>query len=299
MAAAATPHDAVRGSGAHAHIITSPDVRAGLGHRDRGGALPHMINHKIARKYARGLGGFAICIICWEVVRALHLIDPRDLPSVLVIVQTAFRELLNGSLALAALTSLLSWAPGLLIAALVGTASGISLAMFPNLEIASRPILEFLRPIPSVALIPIALLTLGVGIEMQLTMIAFASVWPIVFSVKAGVEGVDPRFHETGRILGASKIARIRRIVIPSMLPSLATGVRTASAIALVLTITVEMLTGRPGIGRYIDEARLNGLVAEMWAAILVTGIVGYFVNGAMLTAERHLLPWSAENRDH
>ena len=176
---------------------------------------------------------------------------------------------------------------------------GIALALLPSLEAATRPILEFLRPIPSVALIPIALLTLGIGIEMQLTMIVFASVWPIVFSVKAGVEGVDPRFLETGRIFGASGGAGILKIIVPSVLPALSTGIRTASAIALVLTITVEMLTGRPGLGRYIDEARLNGLVAEMWAAIFVTGIVGYLVNAVMLAAERRFLPWSAENRDN
>ena len=255
-------------------------------------------HHKIVVRYGRALGGFCICFVCWEIVRALQLIDPRDLPSIFAIARTAVRELLAGPLSMAVMTSLLAWAPGLLLAVIVGTAMGIALALLPGLEAASRPILEFLRPIPSVALIPIALLTLGVGVEMQLAMIAFASVWPIVFSVKAGVESVDPRFRETGRIFGVTKGAGILRIVVPSMLPSLTTGARTASAIALVLTITVEMLVGRPGIGRYLDEARLNGLVTEMWAAIFVTGIVGYVMNGAMLAVERRLLPWSAENRD-
>jgi ABC-type nitrate/sulfonate/bicarbonate transport system permease component len=295
---AVTPPGSVRRSGSPAPMIASFEAAAGLGRHRPGGAVLRVFNHKVADKYARALGGFGVCIIGWEIVRGLQLIDPRDLPSVVAILRTAIRELIGGSLALAVLTSLLAWAPGLLLAAVIGTVMGIALAMLPNVDVASRPILEFLRPIPSVALIPIALLTLGVGIEMQLTMIAFASVWPIVFSVKAGVEGIDPRFQETGRIFGVTKGTGIMRIVIPSMLPSLATGVRTASAIALVLTITVEMLIGRPGIGRYLDEARLNGQVTEMWAAIFVTGIVGYIVNGVMLAAERHLLPWSAENRD-
>jgi NitT/TauT family transport system permease protein len=273
---------------------------AGAGHvrRPFGEAVLRVLSHQTIVRYGRALGGFVVCILCWEIVRALQLIDPRDLPSVVAIARMAVRELIAGPLGLAVMTSLLAWAPGLLLAILTGTAMGIALAMLPTLEVASRPILEFLRPIPSVALIPIALLTLGVGIEMQLAMIVFASVWPIVFSVKAGVESVDPRFQETGRIFGVSGGAGIIRIIIPSMLPSLSTGARTASAIALVLTITVEMLTGRPGIGRYLDEARLNGLVTEMWAAIFVTGIVGYLVNGAMLAVETRLLPWSAENRN-
>ena len=283
---------------AAAPMIASFAAGARHCHRPLGEALLRVLNHKITVRYGRALGGFGVCILCWEIVRALQLIDPRDLPSIAAIARTAVRELIAGPLSLAVMTSLLAWAPGLLLAIVAGTAIGVALAMLPVLEVASRPILEFLRPIPSVALIPIALLTLGVGIEMQLAMIVFASVWPIVFSVKAGVESVDPRFRETGRIFGVTKGAGIMRIIIPSMLPSLSTGARTASAIALVLTITVEMLTGRPGIGRYLDEARLNGLVTEMWAAIFVTGIVGYLVNGAMLAVERRLLPWSAENRD-
>jgi NitT/TauT family transport system permease protein len=180
----------------------------------------------------------------------------------------------------------------------IGIVAGITLALLPGLERATRPLLEFLRPIPSVALIPVALLTLGIGFEMQLAMISFASVWPILFSAKAGVEGVDPRYRETGRVFGLGSASQIRRIVLPSVLPSIATGLRTASAIALVLAITVEMLTGRPGIGFYIQNVRLNGLVTEMWAAILVTGVLGYLVNSILLAIERVFLPWSPENRD-
>jgi ABC-type nitrate/sulfonate/bicarbonate transport system permease component len=185
-----------------------------------------------------------------------------------------------------------------LIATAGGIAAGTALAVLPRLELATRPLIEFLRPIPSVALIPVALLIFGIGLDMQLFMIAFASIWPILFSTKAGVEGVDPRFLETGRMLHLSKLARVFRIVLPNALPSIATGLRTASAIALAVAITVEMLTGRAGIGFYIENVRLNGLITEMWAAILVTGVLGYLVNALFMTLERLALPWSPENRD-
>ena len=242
--------------------------------------------------------GIGACVAAWEIVRALGLIDPRDLPPFVDIVKSAAKEL-RGPLSSAVFASLLAWASGLLVAALCGVFVGISLATLPTLEVASRPLLEFLRPIPSVALIPIALLTLGIGSEMQLSMIVFACIWPIIFSVKAGVEAADPRHLDTARIFGLRGSAKVVRVIVPSVLPSLATGLRTAAAIALVLTITVEMLTGRPGIGRYLEEVRLNGLVTEMWAAIFVTGVLGYFVNTAMSLLERYLLPWSPENREH
>jgi ABC-type nitrate/sulfonate/bicarbonate transport system permease component len=247
--------------------------------------------------FAKGIAGVAAAIAGWEFLRSLELVDPRDLPSFFLIARSAAAGLSGGDFAAALLSTLGVWALGLLVAGVLGIAAGLALGIMPRLEVATRPLLEFLRPIPSVALIPVALLVLGIGLQMQLFMIAFASVWPVLFSTKAGVESVDPRFIETGRILGLRKRERMLRIILPNTLPHVATGLRTASAIALALTITVEMLTGRPGVGFYIENVRINGLIAEMWAAIFVTGVLGYLVNTAFMALERLALPWSPENR--
>lgn len=246
----------------------------------------------------KGTTGVLVAVAVWEAVRFIGLVDPRDLPSFLSILTTAFQGLWGEALLFALGATIASWSLGLLLAAILGTLAGIALALLPRLELATRPVIEFLRPIPSVALIPVALLVLGIGLPMQLFMIVFAAIWPVLFSVKAGVESVDPRYIETGRVFGHAPMARICHIVLPATTPSLATGVRTASAIALVLTITVEMLVGRPGIGSFIENVRLNGLVTEMWAAILVTGVLGYLVNTAFVTLERIFLPWSPDHRD-
>lgn len=246
----------------------------------------------------KGAVGVALAVACWEIVRAGGIVDPRDLPSFASIVRSVAIDLAGGELAIAFLTTFSSWAPGLLIATVGGVIVGAALAMLPRLELATRPLIEFLRPIPSVALIPVALLILGIGLPMQLFMVVFASIWPVLFSTKAGVEGVDPRFLETGRVLHLSKTARLLRIILPNALPSIATGLRTAAAIALAVAITVEMLTGRAGIGFYIENVRLNGLITEMWAAILMTGVLGYLINMLFMAVERMALPWSLENRD-
>jgi ABC-type nitrate/sulfonate/bicarbonate transport system permease component len=267
--------------------------------RDRAFALAGLVKMKPGvGNFTKGIVGIAVAIMAWELIRWFQIVDPRDLPSFSVILQTAFEGLSGGELARALLATLGSWLPGLLLATAVGITAGIALALSPQLEMATRPLLEFLRPIPSVALIPVALMVLGIGLQMQLFMIAFASVWPVLFSAKAGVESVDPRYLETGRALGLGGAERMLRIVVPSTLPFVATGLRTASAIALVLAITVEMLTGRPGIGFYIENVRLNGLVTEMWAAIFVAGVLGYLVNALFMAIERIALPWSPENRD-
>lgn len=244
----------------------------------------------------KGLAGFLVAIAGWELVRATGVIDPRSLPAFDAIVRSMGNGLAGSDgLVQAVLATLQTWALGLVLATVLGTAIGIALALSPFVESITRPIIEFLRPIPSVALIPVALLILGIGLSMHLFMIVFAAIWPVIFSAKAGVEDVDPRQLETGRVFGLTRWARIWRIVLPSALPSVATGIRTASAIALVLTITVEMLVGRPGIGAFLENMRLNGLVTEMWSAIILTGIVGYFVNGAIMMLEKRFMPWGGE----
>jgi NitT/TauT family transport system permease protein len=247
---------------------------------------------------AKGLGGVLICVGVWECVRALHLVDPRDLPSFSTILRAAFHAMFEDDLFASLMATLTSWALGLALAGFIGIVAGVLLATMPRLERTTRPLLEFLRPIPSVALIPIALLTLGIGVEMQLAMIAFASVWPMLFSTKAGVEAIDPRFRDTGRIFGLGSFAQFVKITVPAALPAIATGLRVASALALVLAITVEMLTGRPGIGFFLQNARLNGLVPEMWATIFVTGALGFLINFAFLNLEAAIIPWSPEYRD-
>jgi ABC-type nitrate/sulfonate/bicarbonate transport system permease component len=132
---------------------------------------------------------------------------------------------------------------------------------------------------------------------MQLFMIVSPVCWPVLFSTKVGVESVDRAFSKQGGCLVLADGSGILdhcagRVAIHR------DGIRTASAIALVLTITVEMLTGRPGIGFYIENVRISGLVTDMWAAILVTGVLGYLVNATFMALERCCYPGVPENRD-
>ena len=243
----------------------------------------------------KGMAGIAAVIALWEATRALGLIDPRDLPSVLDIARSGLES--AGDLGRAALGTLGVWAAGLALATVLGGAAGIALALLPRLERITRPLIEFMRPIPSVALIPVALIVIGLGFRMEVTLITFASIWPVLFNAKAGVEGVDPRFLETGRILGLARGSIVLRIVLPAALPAMATGVRTAAAIALVLAITVEMLAGQKGLGFFLQFAALNGQFAQMWAATMFAGLLGLALNAIFLAAERRVLVWSVEHR--
>jgi len=243
----------------------------------------------------KGAAGIAGAIALWEATRALGFIDARDLPSVLDIARAGLEN--AGDLGRAALGTLSVWAVGLALATALGGGAGIALALLPWLERVTRPLIEFMRPIPSVALIPVALIVIGLGFRMEVTLIAFASIWPVLFNTKAGVESVDPRYIETGRILGLGRASIVLRIVLPAALPAMATGLRTAAAIALVLAITVEMLTGQKGLGSFLQFAALNAQFAQMWAATMFAGLLGLALNALFLTAERRTLVWSVEHR--
>jgi len=249
---------------------------------------------KLARAL-KGAAGITVAVALWEATRALGLVDARDLPSVLAIARSGLEN--AADLGRAALGTLGVWAAGLAIATVLGGAAGIALALLPWLERITRPLIEFMRPIPSVALIPVALIVIGLGFRMEVTLIAFASIWPVLFNTKAGVEGVDPRYVETGRILGLRRASIVLRIVLPAALPAMATGVRTAAAIALVLAITVEMLAGQKGLGFFLQFAALNGQFAQMWAGTMFAGLLGLGLNAFFLTAERRVLVWSVEHR--
>lgn len=261
---------------------------------DRG--IPVSFEGLKVRAAAKGLAGAAVLLAAWELSRSSGVVDPRDLPSVGEILRSFVAQITNGSLLLAAFQTLLSWGMGMLVALIFGTALGILLALVPWLERASRPTLEFLRPVPSVALIPIALMALGIGLTMQVTLIAFASIWPILFAARQGVEAIDPRYFDVGRVAGLSAATGIRRIVLPAALPPIATGTRIAASVALALSITVEMLTGRPGLGAVLQGARLSGQTAEMWAVVFCTGLMGQGINMVFLRLERALFPWSREH---
>lgn len=244
----------------------------------------------------KGLAGALLLVFAWEALRTTGVVDPRDLPSVPSILASLVSQLVEGNLVTAAGQTLLSWTLGMLVALVLGVSLGILLALVPWLERASRPTIDFLRPIPSVALVPVALLALGIGLTMQVFLITFASVWPILFAARQGVEGIEPRYDDVGRVMGLGFAARIRRIVLPAALPPIATGVRIAASIALALSITVEMLTGRPGLGSLLQTARLSGQLADMWAVVCLSGLMGQSLNMVFLRIERALFPWSTEH---
>jgi ABC-type nitrate/sulfonate/bicarbonate transport system permease component len=162
---------------------------------------------------------------------------------------------------------------------------------------AMRVPIEFLRPIPSVALIPLAVLVYGTGLQSKVFLAAFASFWPILIQTLYGMQDVDPVAIDTGRAFGLGRLERMWRIKLPSAVPYIATGIRLSSAVALILAVTAELVIGSAGLGREINVARSGGAIDALYALIIATGLLGWFLNIAATQGERRVLHWHPSHR--
>ena len=247
-------------------------------------------------RWAKGTVGVLVAIGLWELVRALSLLPQDYVPSVPTILRAVVENLDNGLLAATGET-LTAWGFGMLITIGIGVAFGIAIGLSRWADAASRVVVEFLRPVPSVALIPVAVLIFGIGLRMQLLLIVFACVWPVLFNVRYGVQSVDRLLIDTARVSGLARRDVVRRVVFPAALPATFTGIRIASSIALVLAVSSEMVSGSPGLGKLIVDADAAANVELSYAGVFVTGVVGLLLNLGLQIADRRLLPWSLAAR--
>lgn len=186
---------------------------------------------------------------------------------------------------------------GFAIAIMIAIPVGTMMGQFPRVRILFEPIVDSLRPMPSAAVIPVAILLLGLGGTMKTAVIVFGSIWPPILSTMDGIRGVDPVLIDTGRLLGLRGGTLLRRVVLPAALPSVLTGIRISLGIALILTVTTEMIAGTRGLGYFILDAQRSFVFADMFAGILALGAMGYILTVGFSWVERRSLFWHSSVR--
>jgi ABC-type nitrate/sulfonate/bicarbonate transport system permease component len=188
--------------------------------------------------------------------------------------------------------SLVRLSAGYFLAVAVGVGAGVALGMSPVLRRIAHPVVEFLRAIPAPALLPFALLVLGVGNDSKIFIIAFVCVWPILLNAVDGVSGVDPTLTDTGRVYRISAADRLWRVVLPAAAPQIFAGMRTSLSLALILMVISEMVASSNGIGYFVLQSQRSFAIPEMWSGIILLGILGYLFNAIFLLVERRVLAW-------
>jgi ABC-type nitrate/sulfonate/bicarbonate transport system permease component len=239
----------------------------------------------------------AAALLVWEVVSRTGLISERDLPAM----STSFGEL--WSLAqtrdfwVAFGETVRGWALGLGVATALAVPIGILLGSSDFAGRAFRIPIEFLRPIPSAALIPLLFLTLGTTLQSEVFLAAFGAFWPLLIQTIYGVRDVDPLAIDTGRSFGVGRFERLYRIKLPSAVPYIATGLRISSAVALILAFTAELFMGLPGLGQKVNFAQSYGLHDQLYAYALATGFLGVAIHLLSTAVERRALRWHPSQR--
>lgn len=241
---------------------------------------------------ALGAAGLAVFLALGEAVPRLGLVKEAYFPPTSRIADALADEVADSAFWTALGDTLTGWALGLAIASCAGVVIGVVVSVVPYLRAATASTIEFLRPIPSVALIPLAVLLYGTELRSVLLLVIYASFWQVLIQVLYGVQDVDPVAEETARSYGLGTWARIRHVLWPTALPYVMTGVRLAAAVALILAITAELVIGAPGLGKRIGVAQASQAVPEMYALIVVTGLLGLLINVGARTVERRALAW-------
>jgi len=188
----------------------------------------------------------------------------------------------------------LGYACGILVAVPLGTVIGYSRPLYH----VSEPTLEFLRPAPAIAIMPIAFLFFGLDVRMKVFVIAWGAFWPILLNAVDGVRSIDSILFETARIYGYRGRGMLGRIVLPAALPYTMAGLRLGLTISLILAIFVEIFTSGSGLGFLIVEYRAAIRIPEVYASILMVALLGYLLNAGFVAVEDRVIRWYRQSHE-
>jgi len=233
----------------------------------------------------------------WELISRTEVISQRDLPAMTTTVQALWSMVQTSVFWIAFGQTVRGWAIGLGLAAVLAIPIGISLGSSEFAASAFRVPIEFLRPIPSAALIPLLFLTLGTTLKSEVFLATFGAFWPLLVQTMYGVRDVDPIALDTARSFRLGRSERLFRVTLPSALPYIFTGIRISSTVALILAFTAELFMGTPGLGQRLNYVETFGLNDQIYALALATGFLGVAIHFAVSAVEKRVLRWHPSQR--
>jgi ABC-type nitrate/sulfonate/bicarbonate transport system permease component len=241
-----------------------------------------------------------IVLLLWQAATVTGLVSPLQFPKMTDSLAALWHEFGSSRLWSAVGATLLGWAIGMSITVVLGIAVGTALASNRFALRSAAPVIEVFKAIPAIAILPLVILVAGATLPMKVFLICFAAFWPFVIQVIYGVQSMDPVVLDTSRALGIKGVRKFVSVSIPSASPYLMTGMRIASAQALILAVVAEIVGGAEGVGRNILIAENSGTTAypTMYAYIIVAGLLGLVLTGAFFLMERRVMHWHESQRN-
>jgi ABC-type nitrate/sulfonate/bicarbonate transport system permease component len=247
--------------------------------------------------FVLGTLGVAITLALWEVASRLGVVASTDVPPASDVLVELARLVPERAFWDAVGATMSQWAIGMVLSAGIAIPLGLLMGSVEAVWRAFRPLVEFLRPVPGMALVPLTVLLWGISGTSVLALIVFGCIWSLIVLSMYGAHDVDVGARDTARAFGLTAGQRAVWLVLPSALPYIATGLRVTSATALIIAVGGELVIAVTGLGHDIALAQTAGAVTTMYALILASGVLGIAIHLAFTRLERHFLRWHQSQR--
>jgi ABC-type nitrate/sulfonate/bicarbonate transport system permease component len=238
------------------------------------------------------LAGIVLALLVWAGLARSGLVPAEYFPPPLTVAAAGWALLVSSDFPAQIATTCLRMIAGLLVATGLGLAVAIMTGRYQLLYRMLEPVVGMLRVLPPPAIVPISIFAFGIGPGLFLFIIAFASFWPIYMNAANALQASEPVQLLTGRSLGYSRWEILLRLRLPAALPEIVTGIRVGAGIALLATVAAEMLAGQSGLGFLLYDAAFTLRTADMFAIMVVIGVLGLLFNALVRQASRLVIGW-------
>ncbi|PNH85537.1 ABC transporter permease [Arthrobacter sp. AFG20] len=283
---------------------TDPAAAAGKATTERNPVLSPSFGKTPAatlRRYVRqggkavwGAGAIILFLLLWE-LGPTYLAPASTrvfLPPLHEVLEALGTLIGNGQLQNHLAASLSRSASGFGIAVVTAVALGLLVAWYGALDRFLNPLLEVFRNTAALALLPVFTLLLGIGETSKISIVAYAAFFPVLLNTIAGVRTVDPLLVRAARSLGLSNFQLFQKVILPSAVPTIFTGIRMAGTSSILVLIAAEMVGAKAGLGYLIVNSQMSFLIPDMYAGILTVSLLGLLVNYLLVGVERHFSRW-------
>ena len=236
----------------------------------------------------------ALLAIAWEAVSRLGLVSGSALPSLSDVVRAWIDLVKDGELLSNGMSSLYRAAAGLGLSIVIGSLVGIFMAWWKPVNVLAAPIVEIFYPLPKSALIPVTVIWLGFGDGSKILLIVLGCMLPVPIGAFNGARSREQALVWSARSMGASRLRTLRDVVLPSAMPELLNGIRTALALAFTLLVSSELIVAQKGFGYLIGFLGANGNYDAMYAVVLTVAFLGFAADRIYLLITERILAWRA-----
>jgi ABC-type nitrate/sulfonate/bicarbonate transport system permease component len=224
-------------------------------------------------------------------------IDSRLMPPPTEVFVELANEMASSTFWVAVGETMEGWAIGLALAVVLAVPAGIIVGTNDWAYRSLRFVIDFVRPIPSIAILPLLMLVVGINPRLKVYMVALSAFWPMFFQTMYGVQDVDPVVRDTVKSYRLNRRFQFFFVSLPGATPFIATGLRLSASIALLLAVGTEMVVGLPGLGFQIFTAQYAGQLSRMYALVGASGLLGMLIGAVFTRIERRALRWHSSQR--